>query len=242
MSRGVAVFLVAAFVSALLFAYSQQSKSGRDTQPRVPFLEGQELAAAQKEVGDGFKLTKSEQNSMQPDGTILAQRPEAGSKIQRDEKVSVVVSAGPRRVEVPRVVGQPLAEAEENLTSDGFEVSVKTSESPEQENGKVMAQSPSDGKADRGSEVEITVGQTIACETLTGGGDSGGEDSMMSGSPSPTPSPSPTESRTPTTSQYDQYSTPSLPDTGGTAPLVPLSALALILGGGLLATGIIRRR
>jgi beta-lactam-binding protein with PASTA domain len=196
MSRGVATFLVAAFVSALLFAYSQQSKSGRDTHPRVPFLEGQELAAARKEVGDTFKLTKSEQNSMQPEGTILAQRPEAGSKIQRGEKVSVVVSAGPRRVEVPRVVGQPLAEAVENLTSDGFEVSVKTSESPEQENGKVMAQSPSDGKADRGSEVEITVG-------LTGGGDSGGEDSKMSGSTSRTPSPSPTTSRTRTTSGED---------------------------------------
>lgn len=223
MSRGVAVFLVAAFVSALLFAYSQQSKSGRDTHPRVPFLEGQELAAARKEVGDTFKLTKSEQNSMQPEGTILAQRPEAGSKIQRGEKVSLVVSVGPRRVEVPRVVGQPLAEAVENLTSDGFEVSVKTSESPEQENGKVMAQSPSDGKADRGSEVEITVGLTGGGTTsggtttdpgsttsggttgggTTGGGDSGGEDSMMSGSPSRTPSPSPTESRTPTTSQYD---------------------------------------
>ena len=74
---------------------------------------------------------------------------------------------------------------------------------------------------------------------------SGGSTASPSPSPSPPPSPTATASPSPTASASAaaeaQYSAPSLPATGGASPLVPLGALALIVGGGLLATFTVRR-
>jgi hypothetical protein len=53
--------------------------------------------------------------------------------------------------------------------------------------------------------------------------------SSASASASPTPSPSAT-------------ATPGLPDTGGFASVLALGPLAMLVGGGLLAQGIVRRR
>jgi hypothetical protein len=55
--------------------------------------------------------------------------------------------------------------------------------------------------------------------------------------PSASPSASPTASPTATAS-----ATPALPDTGGFSPAWALGPLAMILGGGLMALGIVRRR
>jgi hypothetical protein len=55
--------------------------------------------------------------------------------------------------------------------------------------------------------------------------------------PSASPSASPTASPTATAS-----ATPALPDTGGFSPVWALGPLAMILGGGLMALGIVRRR
>lgn len=166
MRRGFALFLVAAFASTLLLAYSQEIEKvehDEDSQPHtqpIPFLEGQELAAAQQEVGDTFELVSSEENSSQPKGIILNQNPEAGSEAQRGEKISVVVSAGPEMAEIPDVVGKPRDKAERLLTDEEFEVEVKTQQSSEENAGDVVQQSPSGGgEVEKGTEVTITVGK-----------------------------------------------------------------------------------
>ena len=71
----------------------------------------------------------------------------------------------------------------------------------------------------------------IACETgLPAGGAATGDDddTMMP---------------TPATAQYDQYGATAvpLPDTGGLAPALSVVPLTLLIGGGLLATRIVRR-
>ncbi len=89
----------------------------------------------------------------------------------------------------------------------------------------------------------------IACETLPSGG-AAAEDTMMETtmSPSPTTSMSPssspptTSSPTSTTATSTATASPTpLPATGGTSPAVPLAALVLIVGGGLLAVAVVRR-
>ena len=81
-------------------------------------------------------------------------------------------------------------------------------------------------------------------------GEGGGYVFAPGGSASPSPSPEPSASPTasPTASPSaspsaddSQYSAPSLPATGGASPLVPLGALALLAGGGLLAVRSVRR-
>ncbi len=90
----------------------------------------------------------------------------------------------------------------------------------------------------------------IACETLPSGGGAVAENTMMETtiSPSPTTSMSPssspptTSSPTSTTATSTATASPTpLPATGGTSPAVPLAALVLIVGGGLLAVAVVRR-
>jgi hypothetical protein len=158
-SRGFAIFLIAAFVSTLVFAYSQQKSGGGPPPLKVPNLEGQKVAAAKHEVDDDFKLARSRENSDQPEGTIIIQSPEPGTKAEQGESISVVVSDGPRMAKLPGVVGKAKDEAERDLSAAGFNVEVKTVESPEEGAGKVLEQSPSGGsEAKRGSEVAITIG------------------------------------------------------------------------------------
>lgn len=61
---------------------------------------------------------------------------------------------------LPDVVGMSQAEAEEALSSEGFDVKAETRESSEEDEGKVVGQSPSgDGEAEESSTVAITVGE-----------------------------------------------------------------------------------
>lgn len=50
-----------------------------------------------------------------PEGSILGQSPEAGFPVKPGQSVTVVVSSGPPRTEVPEVTGMPLASAQETL-------------------------------------------------------------------------------------------------------------------------------
>jgi hypothetical protein len=58
MRRCFAIFLIAAFVSTLVFAYSQEKSGGELPQLKVPNLEGQKVAAQHK-VDNYFKLASS---------------------------------------------------------------------------------------------------------------------------------------------------------------------------------------
>ena len=90
-------------------------------------------------------------------------------------------------------------------------------------------------------------GDGTACDSLppgnTGGG-GGGDTTDDATSPDPSTS-EPTTVSPPATAQYDQYDTSAtpLPETGGIAPVgaLALAPLALLIGGGLFALGILRR-
>jgi hypothetical protein len=150
--RGFVLFIVATFVSMALVAYSQR--------PIIPLIEGLELAAAQQEFGDDFKLVGSEKKSCQPKGTILSQSPKPDAETQWVEKISVVVSAGrPKSAQLPDVVDKPRDEAERILTDKGFKVEVKTKESSQKDVGKVLEQSPPACGMKKDSKVAITIGK-----------------------------------------------------------------------------------
>jgi serine/threonine-protein kinase len=67
---------------------------------------------------------------------------------------------GPKETEVPAVKGLAALEARERLVEAGFEVRVQNQESPEENTGKVLAQSLAVGKkVKRGSEILLMVGE-----------------------------------------------------------------------------------
>jgi predicted Fe-Mo cluster-binding NifX family protein len=160
MRRRSVIFLISAFVSLLVIAYSQKPpKNIKSPQAVVPSLEGQELAVAREEVRANFELVSSYENSDQPEGTVIVQSPEPGTTTERGTSISVVVSDGPEIVQLPDVVGKVRDEAEEDLSDAGFKIKVKTQESTEEAVGKVLEQSPTAGAVKKGSEVTITIGE-----------------------------------------------------------------------------------
>lgn len=105
-------------------------------------------------------------------GAIVEQRPGAGSTVPRDSEVAVIVSLGPDQVDVPDVIGQPLAAARSRITSAGLVVGAVEEAEGAGTPGLVNATSPGPGEhAERGSTVRISVvaaSRQIAVPDVTG--------------------------------------------------------------------------
>ncbi len=95
-------------------------------------------------------------DSEQPAGTVLSQNPAEGTLVDPGTPVSIRVSNG--QVEVPRVVGDTLAEAQAKLINAGFQPNPVEQETDQEPPGTVLAQSPQGGAtASKGSQVTLTV-------------------------------------------------------------------------------------
>ncbi|QWC86362.1 Stk1 family PASTA domain-containing Ser/Thr kinase [Nocardioidaceae bacterium] len=110
-----------------------------------------------------------------PQGTVVAQSPDAGEEVAAGSTVSFDVSRGPRTV--PSVVGQSQGQATEILERRNFTVFVVEETVTEGEDGIVLRQSPEGlSEASEGSQVTIVVSQLVE--------------------PTPEPTPTPTEEPT----------------------------------------------
>ena len=72
--------------------------------------------------------------------------------------VGAYLRGGAAMATLPDVVGMSQDEAEEALSSEGFDVKTETRESSEDDEGKVVEQSPSGDEVEESSTVAITVG------------------------------------------------------------------------------------
>jgi eukaryotic-like serine/threonine-protein kinase len=80
------------------------------------------------------------------------------TQINKDEKVTLFLSKGKQRVQVPDVTGQSQGDATQTLQNSGFQVDTKTQETASAAEGTVLSQDPAGGKtAAKGSTVTITV-------------------------------------------------------------------------------------
>jgi serine/threonine-protein kinase len=126
---------------------------------RVPDVAGDTRRAARRALRSAdFRIVEEEENSdTVPDGRAIRTEPEAGEPLERNSRVTLVLSEGPVRVEVPDVVGRTQAEAESLVRADGLVpvVDERASERPE---GEVVAQSPDGGASlPREGRVELAV-------------------------------------------------------------------------------------
>ena len=135
--------------------------------PSVPNFFGQNVQAAEQWASaHGAKLqTQQSQNSQQPNGTIIAQEPAAGSLYQPGETVVVTVSSGPAQVNVPDVIGMSEQQATQTLQAAGFKAQVQSFGLGNNPNARVWDYSPV-GTAPRGS--------VILLDVLPGVGNGGG--------------------------------------------------------------------
>jgi serine/threonine-protein kinase len=127
----------------------------------VPDVAGQDpFAAAATLGGASFQVqTVQTPSDTVPNGRVIGTDPGAGTPLPRGSAVKLLVSTGPALVNVPNVVGQPRATAEQLLnTTLGFGVQVNFANGGPARSGKVISQSPAGGQAAKGSTIVITVG------------------------------------------------------------------------------------
>ncbi|MDQ0991908.1 Stk1 family PASTA domain-containing Ser/Thr kinase [Streptomyces sp. V3I7] len=140
---------------------------GDDTLPTPNFV-GQTQATAKKQAENvDLKLDLSRKPcDDQPKGNICSQNPKADTTIHKGETVTLVVSTGAPKVDVPDVSGLAFADAESTLKKKGFEVEKQAQESTETPD-TVLAQNPKAGASrQKGSTVVVTVAKATAQVTV----------------------------------------------------------------------------
>ncbi len=158
-----ALGLVVAAAIAGLYAYERiQDELNANRPVAVPLLEGQEEALAVNNILDRG-LEPNVVREFQPDdsqkGKVVDQDPESGERIERGNIVTIHVSQGIRKVDVPSVKGLSVADAVSRLKDAGLNAKSFEVFSPEP-SGTVVAQDPGPGKrVPEGTSVRINVSQ-----------------------------------------------------------------------------------
>jgi serine/threonine-protein kinase len=143
-----------------VFAAISMRVAVRAREVTVPNLVGQPLEAAEKAAADqGLTLRIDESrrpDEKTPEGHVLGQDPPGGSNSRRQRAIRVWISAGPREIVVPRLVGESERAAEIRLTQDGMSATtvaeIRDADYPP---GVVIAQDPPPDT--RTSEVRLLV-------------------------------------------------------------------------------------
>ncbi len=118
-------------------------------QVAVPNVVGQTQAAATTaitSVGLVLGTVTTQSSSAVAAGIVISESPAAGTEVNVNSAVSLVVSSGPAQVAVPNVVGQPQAAATAAITSASLVLGTVTTQSSKTvPQGSVISQSPPAG-------------------------------------------------------------------------------------------------
>jgi eukaryotic-like serine/threonine-protein kinase len=153
------LFIVGAGIAGF-YVYDQIQDQLSETRPvAVPFVEGMRRPLAVEAIRDKG-LTPKTRYEFSDDvgvGLVMDQEPDAGNRIDRGNVVTITVSYGRERIEVPDVRGRSSTDAVAALEEAGLEARVVEINS-DADPGTVTAQDPRPGeKIPRDSVVRINV-------------------------------------------------------------------------------------
>jgi beta-lactam-binding protein with PASTA domain len=149
---GIAIVALAA--AAIAAAYFLT----RDKTVNVPAVVGMSEEEAVARLGDeNLDANQVYRATDKPANVVVSQKPTAGSDVDEDSVVTLVVDRGAPQAEVPTVTGLKADEAVQKLADDGFEAR-QTEVSATQAAGTVVAQDPTAGsKLAKGGTVSLSV-------------------------------------------------------------------------------------
>jgi beta-lactam-binding protein with PASTA domain len=151
------LLLLVLVVGGLLAWYFLSRGDDKTTVPNVIGLRGQQ-AAVRIQDNDLDAVPRTGQSD-RPQGVVFAQRPGAGTQLGKGQDVTIFISAG--SLGIPDVTGLPVNDAQQQLETKGFEVTVKRVASSKQK-GIVIEQDPAAGvAAANGTTVTLTVSNGI---------------------------------------------------------------------------------
>jgi serine/threonine-protein kinase len=106
----------------------------------------------------GFNVNIKRSESAESVGAVIAQAPEAGTKVDKGSTVTLTVSKGPGTTPVPPVEGLSLGRASKALTTAGLFADSKSEPSDTVPKGQVVSSDPAEGEVvPKGSHVRIVV-------------------------------------------------------------------------------------
>jgi eukaryotic-like serine/threonine-protein kinase len=125
----------------------------------VPDVVGLDIEDARDELAEaGLRPVVNRVESDEPEDQVTGQNPGKGTEVDEGTRVTLSVSKGTDEVPVPNVEGDEEDAARRTLEADGFRVVVRDQPGPPEDEGLVVRQSPSGGRAPEGSAVTIYVG------------------------------------------------------------------------------------
>ncbi|MFF0745040.1 Stk1 family PASTA domain-containing Ser/Thr kinase [Streptomyces sp. NPDC004111] len=146
-------------VGAVLIGNSIFNSEKKPEKVSVPVLVGQKYAdALQSATTAGLTLKRENQPCADKEkGVVCKQTPQQGTSVDKASSVTVFVSSGAPKVEVPDVMEQTQERASKRLSKEGFTVKVEKAQS-EKTAGTVIDQNPKGGEsAEKNSEIVITI-------------------------------------------------------------------------------------
>lgn len=145
--------------------------AGADT-VEVPDVVGKSEAAARSQLEDrGFEVAVDRRALDEPEGTVASMDPAGGSQAAKGSTVTITVSSGAEKVEVPDVANLKQSDAVKILQDAGFKTSVVSQESDTVAEGLVISTIPNAGtKASKGSTVTVRVssGKSVTVLNVVG--------------------------------------------------------------------------
>ncbi len=126
----------------------------------IPDVAGQPAAEAQAglEAEDLVVVVDERTNAKVPAGDAVKTEPAAGTEVTIGDDVTLIVSRGPKQVDVPDVVGLPRGAAITAIGDAELSAGSETVVDDAAPKNTVIAQDPSaGGQADKGSSVDITL-------------------------------------------------------------------------------------
>ncbi len=152
------------------------------------------LHALKDETGFTYSYGQiSHENSATvPEGQIMSQSLEAGTEVRTSEAMEIVISDGPKMVEMPDLNLMSKAEADEKIQALNLKAKYVNKSSSNVKKGLVISQEVEAGK-------QIAEGTTVTITISSGPAPAKTQQTQQnSTSPTPTPSPSPSPSPSPT--------------------------------------------
>jgi serine/threonine-protein kinase len=155
-----AAVLIAAAVAGGWYVYTKVQDQLDATKPvPVPFVQGQKetLAVANiRNAGLSVHLIRRPDDKV-PETYVISQDPSAGTRTDKGNPVTIVVSEGLPKVNVPSVVGDQSTDAVAAITERGLKADVHHIAS-DKETGTITGQDPAPGtRVVKGTKVRINV-------------------------------------------------------------------------------------
>ena len=161
----VLLFALLAVLAGLLFLLAKEVGiigEGSTTKVDVPAVITFDRNTAISRIEEvGLRAKVVEENNAADEELVFDQDPTGGTRVDKGSEVTIKVSLGAKKVEVPNVVGKQIDVAREQLEGDGFRVSVVNEPDDDAPEGEVIKQSPAGGS-------EVAQDQTITLTVSSG--------------------------------------------------------------------------